>query len=479
MARKNHITVIFKATCDCNINCPYCYDKASRAKFKKTKCSDEIISHTVKLLSDYADSVEWTWHGGEATTLGKEYYIEAQKHFYNNYTTDFHQTLQSNGFLMLDDHSWVDVLNDNGITLGLSYDTYTQALRVGSKYTQEELMKKYIDLLQYANKVSGMNSGALSVIHNKNIDKLIDMYEHLKQNLPGTAANYNLIFNAIGNEEHGLGITKEDYSRYFPQFVNHLIRDTTPLATMERLVGTYISNYCNSNDYSICNHSDCRKRWLGIQPDGTVTYCDREVADKYYIGNVLDFNSVDEIYASEGYSNILKDIATRFSNECSKCEFLPFCRGGCHTNHSTANNGYLDKCDTVICDSFKQNFATIIKALSELEVDTRLNPHIARLVINSPTLLLSEILAFLGELGYYVRKEYVEDWLKKDVEEMIDTDIFKLLMLFRGINEDAKHYYEEGRQDTLYAFRDDRRVLFNKLLNRNKDVILNLLNNIV
>lgn len=56
--RVDRITVIFKATCDCNLNCQYCYDRASREKFRGTHVTPEIVDHTAKLLSEYAENVE-------------------------------------------------------------------------------------------------------------------------------------------------------------------------------------------------------------------------------------------------------------------------------------------------------------------------------------------------------------------------------------------------------------------------------------
>ena len=392
----NELTIIFRVTCDCNINCEYCYAKGQRKLFGSLKATREIIDHTAKLVADFTDEAQWIWHGGEPTLMGKQFYRDIQDVFYNHYQCEFRQGMQSNGVLASLDYDWVDTLNSLGIDLGLSFDGYTQYIRMGDNFTQEELIDRYFNLMSYIQKTNKnkQSSGAITVVHAKNIDRLIDMYELYKVRLPDSVPAFNFVFNAVGNHTHGLGISREDYVTHFSAYCEHLWLDASSNSIMERTVNQFIIMLFSAEKHSLCTYIDCRGGWLGIQPDGGIIYCDRELADKYTVGNIMDYNSIEDIYNSKGFKTMFADIGIRLSY-CTKCPYFEFCGGNCNSNHGTYNDGLMDKVSLNVCLPFQLNFISTLRVVEKIKLDTPINRHIHDMLLRAPSLLPCEISYFL------------------------------------------------------------------------------------
>lgn len=470
--KKDNMTVIFKSTCNCNINCPYCYDKHQREKYKSLACTPEIIKHTIDLSAKHSNNVEFIWHGGESTTLPQSYFQDAQPYFFENYDTNFTQIMQSNGVNVVKDHSWLTVLDDLGITLGLSFDAYSQAIRTGSPEEQTKIMDDYLEILLENERLTGDGS-CITVIHKKNIDKLIQTYEYFKTNIKHSDMNFNFVVEAWGNSEHGLALSSEEYYRYWKPFLAYVVYDIDDLATTERTASTYIDLYINHPRFGLCTHTDCRKLWIGIQPNGDVTYCDRELNDKYYIGSVLNYDSIDEIHNSKGYQAILDDIDYRIKNECGKCDMFKYCKGGCHSNHAAPNNGLVNKCDRARCDEFKASMLITIDTLSDIDINTELNYNYLRKILESPTLIYCEIKYFLDKLGYTCLP--LTELLSLGEDSATESNLYKLLQCFRGEESDIRKIKLNSSCKSFSDYTEQRKHLFNTLFSKNKDKIIQLL----
>ena len=71
-----HVALIIKATRLCNLRCSYCHDW--RAGHNHIMTFPVMAAMTGKVLQDpLHDSVEFIWHGGEPTLLGRAFFEKA------------------------------------------------------------------------------------------------------------------------------------------------------------------------------------------------------------------------------------------------------------------------------------------------------------------------------------------------------------------------------------------------------------------
>jgi len=82
----------------------------------------DTVSQIVKKALDYADYVEFIWHGGEPLLMGIQFYekvVELQKRYKREGQT-IENDLQTNGTLI--SQEWVDFFKANDFHVGVSLD---------------------------------------------------------------------------------------------------------------------------------------------------------------------------------------------------------------------------------------------------------------------------------------------------------------------------------------------------------------------
>ena len=119
----------------CNMRCRYCYyldkgqysahEKQSRMSFKLL---EKLIRQTIE--ASPGPVVSFTWHGGEPTLAGLDFYkkaVELEKKYLPKGWQAWNN-LQTNGLLLND--AWCRFLKENRFDVGLSIDG-SQAVQIG------------------------------------------------------------------------------------------------------------------------------------------------------------------------------------------------------------------------------------------------------------------------------------------------------------------------------------------------------------
>lgn len=420
MTRRKEWSLLVKGTHQCNLNCLHCYDKPSRDKYKDAKMSYELVDYIARLSSEFSEKVNWIWHGGEPTLMGCEWYKGVQDIFYKYYNSAFTQYMQSNGTLL--NESWAKLSRDFDIDIGVSYDVLSQSfVRTGDMEfdfaEKANIFKKYSKTL-----------GTITVINDYNHDKMIEMYEILKEIGSDKCFAFNTIFKSEEAEKNTLEFSSIDkYADSFKKYYEYWLYDH--MGCEERLAMEATKHIVGNRNVCCSNH-DCRNNWICVGPTGDIYPCDRDYPEIYYIGNIYDFKSIEEIYESPAYKRYYDDIEKRFENYCYKCDYFIYCCGGCNANHSAAN-GTLDKLDESVCSVFKSRFVQAYDVLRKVDVyKEKVNMNVIRLAIEHPFFFLSEIIDFLQIHGYKPSLTYTTD--PDDILKCSEFRLFRVFNTFKG-----------------------------------------------
>ena len=117
LVEDNFITILCKPTHECNMDCEYCYDKKEKKLVNNKRIPIDLLEKTIKISLKGFKNITWIWHGGEATLMGKDFFVKA-KELFDKYKTDEHNIeflIQSNGKNISDTYDW---LNELGIKPG-------------------------------------------------------------------------------------------------------------------------------------------------------------------------------------------------------------------------------------------------------------------------------------------------------------------------------------------------------------------------
>ncbi len=417
-------SILIKPTHRCNLDCKYCYDKPYRETIK-TDMSMEVLDRTVKLLSEYTESVAFIWHGGEPTLVGIDWYKRAYEEVFSKYPMlHFNFSMMSNGVNL--NEEWFELFKKYKIDAGASYNAHYQAKlrcssQTGKTAERDEKLSRNIDKMLRDAKKQGTKIGVIDVITGVNYKNIIEIYEFYKKR--GISVCLNHIFHTKQTEENGLEISAEEYANEFLKYFRHWLFDKNGIH--ERAAEEMLSVVIGGTKNLTCRFDDCRYKWLGINPLGEIYPCDRYYPEKYKVGTVFDFNSIKDVFENEAYQLYCREVQKRFDTKCKECGYWFACKGACNGN-SIEVYGNCEGVEEFVCELFRRKYTGIYEILRDLNwIDNKeINPYARRLMIDKGFYSVREIKEFLREIGKKFELEYDRDNLLQCSEYQI----------FRGIN---------------------------------------------
>ena len=115
---------------------------------------------------------------------------------------------------------------------------------------------------------------------------------------------------------------------------------------------------------AVCTFVDCMDDTFAVGPDGSIYPCYRFVGmPEWVMGNVRDHPSQEELANSEPWK-FLQKYKEYVDENCKKCIYIKFCRGGCPYNALVESEGKIDGVDPH-CTAYQTIFKEITKRLSK------------------------------------------------------------------------------------------------------------------
>ena len=318
--RKKNIILLIKPTHECNLSCEYCYDKVEKQHIKNKFISLDTIKDTVEKVFRGYEDVTLIWHGGEALLAGEDFFYKAHdaiNEIAKNNDTKVDYFLQTNGLLYEKNKK---MLTDLNIKVSTSLD-YTNK----NKYRSSEDTFEYIKTVSEGNKIAPIN-----VISLEDSEKLIEIYEHTKEN------NSNVSFNKrfLNNE------TEEEtikFANNYNKYIDHVLFDKDAFY-LERSFEDILKLILGFEKEVTCSSRNCLKDFISINPDGDIFICDRfgvSNSGNYGFINIKDINfTILEFWETDIFKKIQRDNEYFEKEFCSKCKINFICKGTCKSNRT-------------------------------------------------------------------------------------------------------------------------------------------------
>ena len=363
------IDVIVKASDSCNLRCKYCYN-ASRG-FSSRLLPIEKLEKLFSILTSEFDEIDVVWHGGEPLCAGEEYFkkaMELEEKLTFSKGVNFVNQIQTNGTLI--NKKWVKFFKKYHFGVGISYDGINN-----DKYRQKgELTLKGMKLLKEA----GIRFGCIAVVGDKDYD-LHQNYEFFKK--LGAPVVFALMF-LEGNAKELDKPTSKEYADKFIKLFDEWIVDKD--GTSVRLFDTYIVMALGGR-FRVCENCSCHTKYISINSEGNLFNCGREAVMNYPFGNIDDYSTYKEIFASSGAVNLLKGSIER-RNKCKEsCEYFSLCKGGCADN--AILEGKLEDIPKESCSFFKLVYPHVKAKVDEIMKNQtpleELNPSFKRILLKN------------------------------------------------------------------------------------------------
>lgn len=314
----NELHLIIALTLDCQFRCVYCYEKHPCVYM-----NESTKSAVIDLVHNYAKegkNVSVVWYGGEPMLDFES--IKTLTYKFQNICdkcgVKYTASMISNGYAFNKENILeLDKLSVASVQITVDGMKKMHELRRPMS-SGEESFECIINNMIAINKNSNAEVHLRINVDKDNIQSAYELVTYLKE-IGLTEIDVNLgmmkAFGcdcACGNEAENLFSMKE-FADEFMKFKEHLINEGFYHA-VEKMVPEYKVNSCTM---------DAPDSYV-IDPDGYVYKCISKVGQRECsIGNVMEGLNVE--------AHLEVDV---FESEmCSKCMYLPICKGGCLMNN--------------------------------------------------------------------------------------------------------------------------------------------------
>lgn len=344
----------------CNLDCTYCYylhKKELLGDSSSEPISDELLEEFIcqYITGQDVDLVVFTWHGGEPTLAGLDFYrraVQLQKRHAGG--KQIGNRFQTNGLLL--DKEWCRFFKENGFLVGLSIDGPQD---VHDQFRVSKGGSPSFDQVCAAARLlreHGVSFNTLTVIHSSNARRPVEIYRFLTEELssrhlqlipcveikgyrtvaPGRwdqAAMPVLGSPAVkpGHPDSmvtGWSVDPDDWGEFLCQtFDLWFVHDLGKVIVnwFEPLIGQWAGLPAQS-----CVFAEVCGRSLSIEKDGSLYPCDHFVYPEYKLGSL---QAKDRPLAHMAYSARQREFGfskrNALTDYCKRCPYLFACNGEC------------------------------------------------------------------------------------------------------------------------------------------------------
>ena len=315
----------------CNLDCRYCYYLSKRELYPAAgpfRMADDLLERYIvqHMDSSPAQSILFSWHGGEPTLLGLDYFrrIVALQRKHRPPGREILNGIQTNGTLL--DEEWCRFLAAEKFFVGLSLDGPKELhdryrIDKQEKPTHKSVLRAF-RLLQRLR----VHVDVLCVVHNQNVRQPAAVYRYFKeidvrflQFLPLVARQGERGFSA--------------------QTVPALAYGTFLCAVFDEWVHgdvgrVNIQNFDEATrpflgmEHALCVSSPNCGNIVALEHNGDVYSCDHYVDPAHRLGNIRE-TPLGELLESPALLEFGRNKSERLPGDCRKCDLLALCNGGC------------------------------------------------------------------------------------------------------------------------------------------------------
>ena len=315
----------------CNMRCAYCYylDKGKySANVRQTRMSFDLLERLIRqtIAASPGPVVSFTWHGGEPTLAGMDFYrkaLELEKKYLPR-GWEAWNNLQTNGLLL--NEGWCRFLKENRFDVGLSIDG-PEAIhdrnrrQLGGGGTFERVHAAIRKLRE-----AGIEPDLLCTVNAVSQEHPLEVYRALRETQCGWVQFIPVVIRDGSGAAAPGSVSPEGYGHFlktvFDEWVTHDLGalDVQLFAEMARIMA--------GGEASLCWMSPTCGHVLIVEEDGAVYSCDHYVDPEHRLGTLRE-GSLTRMADSEFQRAFGQSKQNALTEECRACPWLRFCNGGC------------------------------------------------------------------------------------------------------------------------------------------------------
>lgn len=308
---KRDLSITIKPTHCCNLRCKHCFNAEKVEETSFLSVSDTC--RFMELIACEYKSVGLTFHGGEPTLAGIDYYREVfayEKELNKKYASTFHKNFTSNAVFL--SNEFVDLLIENDVLINVSFDgPHNDILRDKTDKVYERLC--YLRSKKAEFRVYCVETALSS-------SSLIKTYEWFKEN----KFNFKMLpilpyGNANGKDRYILDPTY--FVDNFMGLYKHWLKDKTcdiTFFTFEELL--QLKPGCAFKTPWLF-------RKLALNPNGKIYPFGRPNDVNYCLGDIKTLKHINDCFESNEYKKLINVLEQNLKEFCRECGSKNVCGG--------------------------------------------------------------------------------------------------------------------------------------------------------
>ncbi|ADH60220.1 Radical SAM domain protein [Thermoanaerobacter mathranii subsp. mathranii str. A3] len=328
-------------TTECNLNCPYCYQRDYKSKniTISKKHVDSVVT-TIDLLSK-KENKHLVIFGGEPLLPQNKQIIEYM--FDRFKTIDATVEIVTNGIYL---KQYDDVLSSNKQMIKILRFTLNGPKKIHNFIRDNSNFDTFsiiTDNIRYVlNKYDHIQVIINFLLDKLNCDSISDLFNELEINDILGKQNCRIEFGRIQSRKHpenNFYKNELPYTEYYPVLLRTKLKDKR--ITDEMLIGSEVSilgkiyRQFLKKEIAIPNLKGCKAIYPGVfafYPDGKIYPCDEIAGDvSYAIGQYYPYFMFYKEKENWSSYSVLDN------EKCLKCKFIGMCNGGCLVSNLAVN----------------------------------------------------------------------------------------------------------------------------------------------
>jgi uncharacterized protein len=315
----------------CNMRCAYCYylDKGKySASSRQTRMSYDLLERLIRqtIAASPGPVVSFTWHGGEPTLAGMDFYRKAlaleKKYLPRGWVA--WNNLQTNGLLLNED--WCRFLKENRFDVGLSidgpaaiHDRNRRQLGGGGTFARVSAAIRRL-------REAGIEPDLLCTVNAASQEHPLEVYRALRETRCGWVQFIPVVIRDGSGAAAPGSVSPEGYGRFLKTVFDEWV--TRDLGLLDVQLFAETARIMAGGEASLCWMSPTCGHVLIVEEDGAVYSCDHYVDPEHRLGTLHE-GSLARMADSEFQRAFGQSKRDALTEECRACPWLRFCNGGC------------------------------------------------------------------------------------------------------------------------------------------------------
>ncbi len=348
----------------CNMSCSYCYYlKADSSQDPSVyRMKDTVLETYIRTYLEHCDqsTVSFTWHGGEPTLAGLDFFEKAvslQKKYLPQGKSCWN-SLQTNGILI--DEKWCAFLKKNRFDVGVSIDgtRYIHDLHRNDNAGDDTYRKaeNAVKLL----KRHGIEPDLLCTVTSDTAENARAVYTALRKLDTGWIQFIPIVRRDLNGNVTEDSVKPEQYGRFLKEIFREWI--THDLGKLNVQIFAETSLELAGKPSNVCWFAETCGNVLVVEKDGSVYSCDHFVNRDHRLGNLNeeDICALADSERQRAFGNAKKDT---LSKQCRECEWLSLCHGCCPKDRFLINED--GEKQYYLCEGLRMYFAYAVPLLKK------------------------------------------------------------------------------------------------------------------